>query len=400
MPAAVSRLAFIDALKAIASQLIVLHHLAFYGPMSDVAQNMAPSLISWLSQDARIAVQVFLVIGGFLAAKGLAPNGKLIAGNFLIVVRNRYLKLAIPYLAALLLSIVCAFIARQWMEHDSIPDAPTAPQFLAHAFLLQNILGFDAISAGVWYIAIDFQLFVLLLGMLWLARRVGAEGNAGHVLGLLLVIALGVASLFYFNRDAAWDDWGLYFFASYALGALAYWASTRRQAADWLGIMAIIVVMALLLDFRSRLAVALAVALMLGIFQKWDFLQARLRVRPLTFLGRISYSVFLLNFPICLVINALFSHFAPDDPMVNAFGVLIAWAASVAAGALFYRAVESRTRQIEKGMMEGGRVIIATLTAFLDLSPTLRLAWRSAPSSGCNQSRAQASSQPAASSAK
>ena len=57
MRTAATRLAFIDALKAIASHFIVLHHLAFYGPMSDVANQLAPTLFSWLSQDARIAVQ-------------------------------------------------------------------------------------------------------------------------------------------------------------------------------------------------------------------------------------------------------------------------------------------------------------------------------------------------------
>ena len=59
-----SRLPFIDALKAVAVQLIVLHHLAFYGPMSDHAYALIPDLISWLSQHARAVVQVFLVIGG------------------------------------------------------------------------------------------------------------------------------------------------------------------------------------------------------------------------------------------------------------------------------------------------------------------------------------------------
>jgi peptidoglycan/LPS O-acetylase OafA/YrhL len=365
MRAAASRLAFIDALKAIASQLIVLHHLAFYGPMSDFAQDLAPSfsaLMSWLSQDARIAVQVFLVIGGFLAAKGLAPDGKLLAGNLFALVRSRYLKLAIPYLAALLLSVLCAFIARRWMAHDSIPFAPTAPQFLAHALLLQNILGFNAISAGVWYIAIDFQLFALLLGTLWLARNLGAGSKRARLFTLLPVVALGLASLFYFNRDAAWDDWALYFFASYALGALAYWASTRRQAVDWLVIMAVVVMTALLLDFRLRIAVALAVALLLALSQQWDFLQTGFRIRVLAFLGRISYSVFLLNFPVCLLINAFFSRFASEDPLINAFGVLIAWAASIAAGALFYRFVESRTRQIEAWMMQGGRSLAAALS--------------------------------------
>ena len=75
---AVSRFPLIDAVKAIASQLIVLHHLAFYGPMSDYAQEISPELISWLSQHARIAVQAFLVMGGFLAAQALAKEGRLV----------------------------------------------------------------------------------------------------------------------------------------------------------------------------------------------------------------------------------------------------------------------------------------------------------------------------------
>ncbi len=349
MAVAVSRLAFIDALKAVASQLIVLHHLAFYGPMSDLAEELAPAVIAWLSQDARIAVQVFLVIGGFLAAKGLAPDGRLIAKAPFSLVWSRYLKLAIPYIAALLVSMACAFFARQWMEHDSIPGAPTSQQFLAHALLLQNILGVDAISAGVWYIAIDFQLFIVLLGALWLARRFdsGSRRAAGK-LGAVLVVALAVASLFYFNRDSAWDDWALYFFASYALGVLAWWVSGRKQALDWFAVITFIVLVALLVDFRSRIAVALVVALALGAARKAGGLDSWLSAKPLAFLGRISYSVFLLNFPVCLFINALFSRFASDDPIANALGVFIAWAASVAAGALFYRFVESRTRQIQE----------------------------------------------------
>ena len=70
-----SQFGLINLMKAGAAQLIVLHHLAFYGPMSDHVRPMWPSLIEWLSDTARIAVQVFLVIGGFLAAKSLWPAG-------------------------------------------------------------------------------------------------------------------------------------------------------------------------------------------------------------------------------------------------------------------------------------------------------------------------------------
>ena len=163
MSTATSRLAFIDATKAIASQLIVLHHLAFYGPMSNYAHPLAPELFSWLSQYARVAVQAFLVIGGFLAVQSLAPGGHFIPKPVPALLSKRYLKLAPPYICALLFAIAAAPIAGHLTTHESIPEFPTLAQFIAHVFLLQSVLGFDGLSAGVWYIAIDFQLYALLL---------------------------------------------------------------------------------------------------------------------------------------------------------------------------------------------------------------------------------------------
>jgi len=336
-----TRLAFIDALKAVASQLIVLHHLAFYGPMSDVADELAPSLISWLSQDARIAVQVFLVVGGFLAAKALAPAGKLLSVAPLSLLKRRYLKLVIPYFAAVLLSIACSAIARSLIDHDSIPNPPTAWQMLAHVALLQNILDFDSLSAGVWYIAIDFQLFSLLLGTLWLARRAG--GGATQRLAILLVSALALASLLHFNRDAGWDNWALYFFGAYALGTLTYWLSAPEQKAYWLPLMAAMVVAVLLVDFRSRIAVALVTALALGVSRRCGFLESWPKGEILAYLGKISYSVFLAHFPVVLVVNAVFSRAAPQNAAANAVGIVVAWGASIAVGALFFRYIENRS---------------------------------------------------------
>ena len=51
-----SRFAFIDLLRIIAAQVIVLHHLAFYGPLSDHAYPLAASPIDWLYQYGRLAV--------------------------------------------------------------------------------------------------------------------------------------------------------------------------------------------------------------------------------------------------------------------------------------------------------------------------------------------------------
>lgn len=266
------RMALIDALKAIGSQFIVLHHLAFYGPMSDWTQRMLPDLIDWLSQDARMAVQIFLVVGGFLAARSLAPRGVLLTPEPLMLLRKRYLRTAAPYLAALLLSLLCTELARYWMSHDSLPERAELGQFLAHALLLHSLLGVDSISAGVWYVAIDFQLFALLLGLLWLARAL----NGRLALSATLLLLGVILSLYGFNLDPDWDIWAVYFLGSYGLGALTYWATQPRhglKGLGWLLLFALLVLGALAVQFRERIALALMVALLLGAAQQGQWLQ-------------------------------------------------------------------------------------------------------------------------------
>jgi peptidoglycan/LPS O-acetylase OafA/YrhL len=340
-----SRLPGVDALKAVSAQLIVLHHLAFYGPMSDLAYPLAPGLFDWLCEHARIAVQVFLVVGGYLAARSLAPSGQLSVAHPLRTLWRRYQKLVVPYAAALVLAIAGAALARGLMTHDSIPAPPTLPQFFAHLLLLHNVLGFDALSAGVWYVAIDLQLFALLTLALWLPRLLPeAVGGAGTRAGMSVVVVLVAASLYWFNRQPDWDAWAIYFFGAYGLGVLVYWASTPGSSRWPLVALALLGALALWVDFRERIAVALAVAMWLGVAHRRDWLSAWPRgaaAALMAYFGRISYSVFLVHFPICLMANAWVGQWAPKAPAWQASGMAGAWLASNLAGAWFHRHVES-----------------------------------------------------------
>lgn len=332
------RMPFIDALKAVGSQLIVLHHLAFYGPMSDWTHQLAPGLVGWFSQNARMAVQIFLVVAGFLAARSLAPGGRLRTERPLAMLWQRFTRVSLPLMAALLLAMVCTEIARYWMTHDSLPAPPTLWQFVAHALLIHSLLGVDSLSAGVWYVAIDVQLFALLLGLLWMGRRFGVAAP-------MLVAGVVLASLFHFNRDSGWDNWAVYFFGAYGLGALAYWlsrADAGRSASAWLAGMALLTALSLALDWRTRIALALGVALALAWAHRSGWLFTWPRSRLLSYLGRISYGVFLLNFPVALVVNAWFTRYASPDAWVQTLGVGVAWLACNLAGAAFHHGVEQR----------------------------------------------------------
>lgn len=360
-----NRMPLIDAFKAVASQMIVLHHLAFYGPMSDWMHALAPGVVSWFSQDARMAVQVFLVTSGFLAVRGLAPYGVLLARQPLALLGKRFTNIAMPYIVALLVAMACTWLASQWMTHTSLPAEPEFTQFLAHALLLHSVLGMDSLSAGVWYVAIDFQLFALMLALLWLGKRFDRIGGVARS----LVLVAGMASLYFFNRDAGWDNWALYFFGAYTLGALAWWMSQRPVSAWQVAVVLALVLVALLMDFRERIALAVAVALVLGVAQHRGWLYRWPDSPVLAYLGRISYGVFLMNFPVSLVVNAAFTRFAPPDVWVQSAGVLLAWVACVGAGALFFHAVEqplrrwsARPQSLQRpGMLLGFWLLLATI---------------------------------------
>lgn len=343
---AASRWAHVDALKAVACQLIVLHHLAFYGPMSDVVEPWVPALEHWLSQHARVAVQVFLVLGGFLAARSLAPQGRLKPGLAAWdLIGERYARLVLPFAAMLLLAVAASALAREWMDHDSISGPPSASQLLAHLLLLHDLLGVEALSAGVWYVAIDFQLYALLVALLVLAARVERAAGWRHRVAPMLVLLGVTASLLWFNLQPGWDVAAPYFFGAYGLGVLAaWWSGPHPRKAALAGLM-VLVTAALVLEWRTRVAVAALVAAFLALAQwrpQW-VPAARGRVgRWMAAVSRSSYGVFLVHFPVCLVVNAFFTRFVPLEPALQALGLLLAWAGSVWAGALFHRHVEQR----------------------------------------------------------
>jgi len=363
-----SRTPLIDMIKGMACATIVWHHLAFYGPMSDIAHPLAPALIAWLYDYGRMAVQVFLVLGGYLAAASLAPLGVARFDHAGSAIAKRFVRLVVPYAVALMLAVLVAALVRPWMEHHSVPDQPTLSQLLANALLLQDIVGEGALSAGVWYVAIDFQLFaftvLMLAGVRSLSGRFVQRHAAALSQGLVLVVA--AASLWIFNRMAGLDMWALYFFGAYGLGMLAYWATRAPHAQAWMAVMVLLAGVALAVDFRARVAVAAVTALCLVAAMRSARVRSFTGASPLVALGQMSYSVFLVHFAVCLLVNAVVSHLWPTSPALNAVGMLLAFVLSLAAGRLLYLRVErhvpswSTAVRWQLGLVGAGMLVVIT----------------------------------------
>ncbi|QHJ01200.1 acyltransferase family protein [Xylophilus rhododendri] len=358
-----ARLPLIDSLKGLACCLIVWHHLAFYGPMSEVARPLAPWLMDVLADYARMAVQIFLVIGGFLNARSLAPRGTGRIEAPLARIGKRYLRLAMPYLVALATGMVAAMLARPWLPGPVVPAAPHEAQLLAHGFFLQDLVGQEALSAGVWYVAIDFQLFAATVLLFFAAQR---WSSRPALTVFCLVSGIAAVSLVVFNRLPALDPTALYFFGAYGLGILACWGAHSPRPGRWMAGIALLGGVALAVDFRARIAIALAAALLL----LWAHARHRqgdaepALLRPLAGVGRISYSVFLIHFPVLLCVGALVHHLWPALPWANAAGMASVFGLSLLAGLLLHRTVESRGAG--PGRLLLVMVSLLCLGAFLD----------------------------------
>jgi peptidoglycan/LPS O-acetylase OafA/YrhL len=331
--------------KAIASQFIIWHHFAFYGPMIDRVEPWAPEVAVWLTDQARLAVQVFLVVSGFLAARSLWPKPgqpRAATADWPGLVAGRVRRLAPPYFAALALALMAAVVARALAVDVDAPAAPSWAQVLANASFSHDLLGYPALSAGLWYIAIDLQLFMLLAALAAAVQSLTRPAHtARRAMAWFLVAGLCTASLLWLNLMPGLDVWAPYFFGAYGLGVLAQWVhrSSRRGVAGLA--LAALAVLALWVEWRSRIALAALVSLLL-VWQPFSPQLARSALQPLmAHLARISYAVFLVHYPLLLLVGSLVTTWWPDAAWVHAAGLLATWALALLCGWGLWRWLEA-----------------------------------------------------------
>lgn len=358
-----TRLPFIDAMKGVGCIAIVLHHLAIYGPMSEIVAQSAPWLIDGLVTYARLAVQMFFVLAGFLVASQIAPEGQTIEKAPAPLIWKRYKRLITPFLFAVALATLITAVVRPWFVHESLSDAPSLAQLIAHALLLHDILGIQALSAGVWFVAIDFQLFAATVILTALMHRSSDTWRAAFPVLIMLLAAL---SLLIVNRVSEYENYAPYFFGAYGLGMLSYWSTRPGRALTGLIVISTLGATSLVLEFRNAITVALATAVLISIASQKNWLERWPKPGIMTWLGQRSYSIFLIHYGICIGFNAIWHKLFPAGVLINAIGILAAVLASVASGAVLYRYVESQQGVIGRNAKTGLLVIMVTAALLIE----------------------------------
>ncbi|MDI9332652.1 MAG: acyltransferase [Alphaproteobacteria bacterium] len=319
----------IDLIKLLAAQVIVLHHLAVYTPMAELLSSEGSFLLGWLNDHGRLAVQPFLVIGGYLAAQSIRRRSQT---GFWVLVGQRYLRL-MPALAISLLGVVILTwaLGQRLAGLDWVSPLPGVGLFLAHVFMLQDVLGWGSISAGAWYVAIDLQLFALFVllmkwGETWPAQVATQALSA-------TVAALTLASVHLFSRLPDWDVWAIYFFSAYGLGVLVAWSQKNRAVRPWLLLTVGLLLLDVTLDPRPRPLWALTTACVL-----WAWGVSPLAGRAVRWQHLIHrwadgvYGLFVSHFVVVLFVTSLWFFVQAQSPWSAWMFLGLGWLLSQVVG--------------------------------------------------------------------
>ncbi|MEO8570069.1 MAG: acyltransferase family protein [Chloroflexota bacterium] len=354
----------IEGMRGLAVVVVVLYHAGLYG------------LLTAAVPGGFVGVDVFFVISGFLIT-GLLLREKERTGT--ITLLKFYARRGRRLLPAALIVLLVTFFAA--MNLVAPLDRPNVGLDGAAAALSIGNVRF-AMAAGdyfstlsapspflhFWSLAVEEQFYLVWPALILLVAR-GLHARRKVMIALVAIVAISfAANLFITDAAASWAfyslptrAWQLGLGALLAVGALqvARAPSLFISGLGWLGLGAV-AVSALTFDSTVAYPGMAAVLPSLGALALLASGTARrgpgrlLSIAPLRFLGKISYSLYLVHWPI-LVLAPFVLGRAPDPITVAGLVGL-----SVAFAYVCWAAIETpfRTRLPRLNLMPGRTVSI------------------------------------------
>ena len=351
-----NRYAMIDGLRGIGAVAIAIYHIFRYGELPVAAQTVVPDVLQTCIVNGWMAVQWFFVIAGFaavLATRSWQPA----FGDALVHIVKRILRLGAAYWVAITFTALLTILAIEGWDDRTLNEAkPTPGQFLAHVFFLQDLLGYDCLNTGVWFIAIALQLDIAFIALLWLshitAKRLERH-NVTEARTWALAICFGplaIWSLFWSMGDPATDVWFHHFFGMFLLGAIVGWTAVGRLSQHWFWGYSGLVVLQLATNFTFELSIALLAAMSIYACWRTGKLETWMNNRWLQTLGTLSYSLFVIHYPVSWIVGKVGYQLTGDHAWAAIGWLAASLLASLAAAWLLYHGVErpmlNKTRRL------------------------------------------------------
>jgi peptidoglycan/LPS O-acetylase OafA/YrhL len=345
-----ARFTFIDGLRGIAAMGVVCCHLMVYGRFAHQFKEFTPTFLYKIVLNGFLGVPVFFVLSGFVIAysqRGIVITGRFL-GNFAL---RRSLRLDPPYWTTIILMLSLKALMGHVRGEEVIPF-PGWPAIAAHIFYLQSLLHVPEINGVFWTLCYEVQFYLVLTILVWICQSLPLANRPllgfRHGSRLLVFGAIGIISV------AAHLKWipvpqGLFIdrWYSFFIGVLIWWILDRSVSAKWLWAYMAIMLGAVMLDARHGDAGVWLTTFMTPVGGGAIFLVAwlgkletLLRGRVIQFLGRISYSLYLIHIPIGGLVDSVGVRYYHGSPLLVYLWIALSIAGSITFAYVMYRFVE------------------------------------------------------------
>ncbi|QDV82640.1 Acyltransferase family protein [Stieleria magnilauensis] len=359
-PAPPSRLAMLDGMRGAAALAVVCCHF-FVPELSSLAttlNSIFPDPIPTLAQHGDLGVEVFFVLSGFVIAFSIGNrrmSGRYVA-NFAL---RRSIRLDPPYLATLALSMLLWAAYLPGGLTECYQQSLGWRGVLANSFYLQNIFGFPSSVGVAWTLCLEIQFYLAYIGLFSLAQFVsGALGSGGQddrrdfstsqTALLATFLPLSIASVIWWNCSLAdfsfFGTWHRFF-----VGVMCYWAFSQRITSVGFFVFAVALAALAIHSHDLRGGTAATTAILIYVAGRTGHLSTALSASWLQYLGRISYSLYLVHLLVGVSLVNMLYRSDQSKPMALCL-LVIGLVASIAGAELMYRLFELPSVRLSRKM--------------------------------------------------
>lgn len=349
-PSPSGRVQVVDAMRGFAAVAVLLFHLFASPPQAKILKQVFPWWIRVPSEHGRNGVAVFFVISGFVIGLSTRHLGFGVRDGARFAVR-RQIRLDPPYYVVVAGVVVASFAER--LVGGLVYKHFTAAQVGINLVYLQGIAGSLPVLAVAWTLCIEVQFYLfytlLRIGAGGL-RRISKGRLAAESLVRSAVTVSCCASFLLPTMGIAAEGWMFGTWWCFALGLVVAWVFTGdlRAILGW----GLVLLMTFGMSMRTGGVLAGATdrwggewfalgtaLLLLGLIARASIKSGI--PRTLTYLGRVSYSLYLVHLPVIdYVMGALYKLWGQDRTgAVVAYG--IAACVSFVLAEVLHRTVEA-----------------------------------------------------------
>lgn len=306
--------------------------------------------VEQLADLGRYGVQIFFVLSGFVIAHSVMTGSHSFTyfGRF---VGRRFVRLDLPYWSVIAFELALLWISGHVMLQYS-RDLPSLNQILSHAVYLQGVLGYEHILPVFWTLCYEVQfylVFVLALVLIEKLRRAGVSVNALRNTTALTLALSFCASLAIYLGQLPNSHQALFIdrWFQFAFGVITYLYYRGSCSEGWVVVASALCVFGGVvfgMNTYRIVSTLLTAGTGLAILATWrlHWWNAWLSSRPMQFLGRISYSLYLLHLCVGWRATVLVREIigASYSTVYAYLAFAIGMATSLVAASIMYAAIE------------------------------------------------------------